>query len=190
MARQEKYDAKNPVVKFVIERFFARLRSVVAELGPRTALDAGCGEGELLRRGVLPAGLKPVCLDLRMDSLADVAAAKRVRGSVQALPFAAGSFDMVTCLEVLEHLEDPAAAVREVARVSRGAIVLSVPHEPYFRIGNLLRGKHLSFNGNHPEHVQHWNHRTFEKFLRESLAEVRIIEAFPWIIACCRPKQH
>lgn len=190
MARQEKYDAKNPVVKFVIERFFARLSAVIAELGPRTALDAGCGEGELLRRGVLPAGLKPVCLDLRMDSLADVQEAKRVRGSVQALPFAARSFDMVTCLEVLEHLADPSAAVRELARVARGAIVLSVPHEPYFQMGNLLRGKYLSANGNHPEHVQHWNSRTFEKFLRESLAEVRIIEAFPWIIACCRPNQH
>ncbi|HEY1494432.1 MAG TPA: class I SAM-dependent methyltransferase [Candidatus Solibacter sp.] len=189
MARQEKYDAKNPAVKFVIDRFFWRLRAVVAEVGPRTALDAGCGEGELLRRGVLPVGLRPVCLDLRMDSLADVAETKRVRGSVQALPFAARSFDMATCLEVLEHLADPALAVRELARVSRGAVVLSVPHEPYFRLGNLLRGKYLSGNGNHPEHVQHWNSRTFEKFLRESLAEVRIIEAFPWIIACGRPNQ-
>jgi 2-polyprenyl-3-methyl-5-hydroxy-6-metoxy-1,4-benzoquinol methylase len=129
-----------------------------------------------------------------MDSLVDVAAAKRVRGSVQALPFAARSFDMVTCLEVLEHLADPAAAVRELARVARGAIVVSVPHEPYFQLGNLLRGKYLSENGNHPEHVQHWNPRTFEKFLRESVsresvAEVRIIEAFPWIIACCRPNK-
>jgi SAM-dependent methyltransferase len=190
VSRQEKYGDKNPVVRFVIGRFFERLRGVVGELGPATVLDAGCGEGEMLRRGVLPAGLQPVCLDLRESSLADVAESRRVCGSVQTLPFAARSFDVVTCLEVLEHLDDPSAAVRDLARVARKAVVLSVPYEPYFRIGNVLRGKHLGALGNHPEHVQHWNLRTFETFLRPSMAEVRIIEAFPWIIACCRPNQQ
>jgi len=190
VSRQEKYADKNPVVSFVIGRFFERLRGVVCDLHPRTMLDAGCGEGELLRRGVLPEGLNPVCLDLLPASLADVGAASRVCGSVQALPFAARSFDVVTCLEVLEHLADPAVAVRELARVAGSAMVLSVPYEPYFRIGNVLRGKHLGGMGNHPEHVQHWNLRTFEEFLAGLVAEVRVVEAFPWIIACCRPNQH
>ena len=53
--------------------------------------------------------------------------------------------------------------------------MLSVPYEPYFRIGNVLRGKHLGRLGNHPEHVQHWNLRTFETFLAGSVAEVRIV---------------
>jgi hypothetical protein len=88
---------------------------------------------------------------------------------------------------VLEHLPDPAAAVRELARVSRRAIVISVPYEPWFRAGNVLRGKHLRALGNHPEHVQHWNLHSFGAFLRESVPGVRLIEAFPWIIACCRP---
>jgi ubiquinone/menaquinone biosynthesis C-methylase UbiE len=190
VARQEKYDDKNPVVSFVIARFFERLRTVIGELNPRSVLDAGCGEGEMLRRGVLPEGLHPVCLDLRTESLAEVDARKRVCASVQALPFAARRFDVVMCLEVLEHLDDPASAVRDLARVAREAVVVSVPYEPYFRIGNVLRGKHLGGLGNHPEHVQHWNLRTFEKFLRGSVADVRVIEAFPWIIACCRPNQR
>jgi ubiquinone/menaquinone biosynthesis C-methylase UbiE len=190
VARQEKYGDKNPVVSFVIGRFFERLRGVVAGLKPGTLLDAGCGEGELLRRGVLPEGLRPVCLDLRADSLAEIAEPKRVRASVQALPFSDRSFDVVTCLEVLEHLEDPGSAVRDLARVAKKAIVLSVPFEPWFRAGNVLRGKHLAALGNHPEHMQHWNLRTFETFLSASVAEVRIVEAFPWIIACCRPNQR
>jgi SAM-dependent methyltransferase len=189
---QEKYSDKNPVVRFVIGRFFARLRNVLAELDPHSVLDAGCGEGEMLRRGVLPAAVRPVCLDLRPASLAAVAVPDRVRASVLSLPFAARSFDVVTCLEVLEHLDHPAAAVRELARVARRAFVVSVPFEPYFRIGNVLRGKHLGRLGNHPEHVQHWNLRTFQAFLAgsmSSVAEVRVVEAFPWIIACCRIKQ-
>ena len=184
---QEKYDDPNPVVRFVIGRFFRRLRGVLSELGPHSILDAGCGEGEMLRRGVLPSTVKPVCVDLDSARLALVAGHDRVRASVMSLPFASRSFDVVTCLEVLEHLDDPAAAVRETARVARHAVVFSVPYEPYFRIGNVLRGKHLGLLGNHPEHVQHWNLRTFRAFLSGPVAPVRVVEAFPWIIACCRP---
>ena len=107
-----------------------------------------------------------------------------------ALPFAAGSFDIVTCFEVLEHLDDPAVAVKELARVARRSLVLSVPHEPWFRVGNVLRGNYIGRLGNHPEHVQHWNFRSFEKFLAPHVAGVRIIGAFPWIIACCALRQR
>src|SRR5258708_28065858 len=60
--RQEKYHDPNPVVGFVIRRFFERLGGVLAELKPQSMLDAGCGEGEMLRRGALPAGVRPVLL--------------------------------------------------------------------------------------------------------------------------------
>src|SRR4051812_49090920 len=47
--------------------------------------------------------------------------AEFVEASVEALPFAACSFDVVICRHVLEHVNDPAAACRELARVgSRG----------------------------------------------------------------------
>jgi ubiquinone/menaquinone biosynthesis C-methylase UbiE len=188
---QEKYRDPNPVVSFVIGRFFDRLRQVMEEIHPQTVLDAGCGEGELLSRGVLAPDISPVCLDLRLDSLEDArqrsAQCRLVCGSVLSLPFASGSFDAALCLEVLEHLDDPAPAVRELSRVARRAVVLSVPFEPYFRIGNVLRGKHLKGLGDHPEHVQHWNPRTFHGFLAAWLPEVRVYAAFPWVIACCRP---
>ena len=189
MFRQEKYDSPNPVVRYLIARFFDRVRAEVARLNPASMLDAGCGEGEMLRRGVVPAGVRPVCTDLRTSALQGVPARDRVQASVLALPFPAAGFDLVTCLEVLEHLNDPAEAVREFGRVARRAMVISVPYEPYFRVGNLLRGNHLGAFGNHPEHVQHWNLRTFQSFLAPHVAEVRVSEAFPWIIACCRPKQ-
>jgi SAM-dependent methyltransferase len=185
--RQDKYDSANPVVRYVLARFFTRLRAVLHELEPHTLLDAGCGEGELLRRGVLPPGLSPVCLDLRHESILANASPRRIRASVLQLPFPDSSFDVVTCLEVLEHLDRPADAVRDLARVARKALIVSVPFEPYFRMGNVLRGKHLAGLGNHPEHVQHWNLRTFHDFLQGITGEVRVMEAFPWIIACCRP---
>src|SRR5262249_14702696 len=158
---------------------------------PRTLLDAGCGEGELLRRHVLPDGIQTFCLDLSAASLVEVlthsAPHGLICGSVLSMPVAPASFDVVLCLEVLEHLEEPRTAVCEVARVARKAAVFSVPWEPWFRTGNVFRGKHLSRLGNHPEHIQHWNPRTFQAFLSKFFTDIQIVEAFPWVIACCRP---
>src|SRR5215831_16325209 len=78
--RQEKYHDPNPVVGFVIRRFFERIGGVLADLRPQSLLDAGCGEGEMLRRGVMPKGSRTVLLDRNSDSAAHLI------GSVVALP--------------------------------------------------------------------------------------------------------
>ena len=52
-----------------------------------------------------------------------------LEGSVEALPVEDGSFDLVLCTQVLEHVEDPAQAVRELHRVtSPGGRVLASTH--------------------------------------------------------------
>jgi SAM-dependent methyltransferase len=52
-----------------------------------------------------------------------------LRGAVEALPVGDGSFDIVLCLQVLEHCEDPAQAVRELRRVTAsGGRVLASTH--------------------------------------------------------------
>jgi SAM-dependent methyltransferase len=50
-------------------------------------------------------------------------------GTAEAIPFADGSFDLVTAFDVLEHLDDDVRALREMARVVRpaGLIALTVP---------------------------------------------------------------
>ena len=49
------------------------------------------------------------------------------RMDAAALAFADDAFDVATALEVLEHMTDPAAAARELVRVSRRFILASVP---------------------------------------------------------------
>lgn len=178
------------MVRRLIDGFFARLRDTVAPLEATSALDAGCGEGETIARlwDVLPQRVAAV--DILEDSVAftqrrfpsvDASVA-----SVHELPFDDGSFDLVLCLEVLEHLERPDAALAELARVGSADVVVSVPYEPYFRIGSLLRGKHVRRLGNHPEHVNQWNRRTLGAFLRSHLDVRDVGVAFPWLIAHCR----
>jgi ubiquinone/menaquinone biosynthesis C-methylase UbiE len=116
--------------------------------------------------------------------------ARRVCGSALALPFPARSFDLVFCLEVLEHLDTPAEALAELARVTRQTLIVSVPFEPWFTLGNLARAKHLATWGNFPEHVQHWNTRSFRRFLAQAFDDVHVEVAFPWIVARCRPHAH
>ena len=52
-----------------------------------------------------------------------------ITASVYDLPFKDGEFDLVLCIAVLEHLEDPIKAAHEMRRVlkSGGRIIISVP---------------------------------------------------------------
>jgi len=187
----EKFQTGNPIVQRMIGGFFRTVAETVAPLGATTVLDAGCGEGETLDRlsGILPEN--PVGIDLNPESVEfakkRLPAATIGVGDLLELPFEADSFDLVMCLEVLEHLPEPTAGLRELFRVSGRDVVVSVPHEPWFRLGSLARGKYVKTWGNHPEHVNHWNPRSFRAFLADQAEVVSVRTSMPWIIAHCRP---
>src|SRR5690606_33175711 len=86
-------------------------------------------------------------------------------GDLLDLPFPDRSFDLVVCMEVLEHLDDPESGLAELCRVSAGWLLLSVPNEPLFRGANFLRGKNVGAWGNDPGHVNHWSARAFRRFV-------------------------
>jgi len=122
-------------------RKMAAVRSYLGAL-PTGAkiLDVGSGEGVLveeLRRG----GWDAIGLDLNYEG--DWVR----RGDVRAIPFPSSSFDAVTCLDTLEHLEfvDQPKALAEVNRVLRpgGVLLLSVPNLAHLnsRLRLLLRGR-------------------------------------------------
>jgi SAM-dependent methyltransferase len=184
-----KHTHSNPVQRRLIDRFHRAIVGRIADLAPVSFLDAGCGEGFvaeiLLQR--LP-DLELTGFDFNPAAVA--VAAEKVPGatfrtaSIFAIPFPNGSFDIVGCFEVLEHQEDPGAALRELARVARRAVVLSVPHEPYFSLANVARGKNLNVRprGSDPDHRQFWSRRAFGSFVDEVLDVAWLGGSFPWTI--------
>ncbi len=117
-AYRERYRAIRPDWKSSGDQLEAMVRShVTAE---SRVLDLGCGRGgvvELIWRDVrFAAGLDPDSLSLAEHRAAGMPV---VRGIGERLPFVDGSFDLIVCLWVLEHLREPRITLREVNRVLR-----------------------------------------------------------------------
>lgn len=112
-------------------------------LGPlpgRDAVDAGAGAGSMALR-LARHGFRVTAVDgsdafvARLTGMLDGAPGGRHRalaGDMHRLPLPAACADVVVCAEVLEHLDDDAAAAAELARVMRpgAALVVSVPAGP------------------------------------------------------------
>jgi SAM-dependent methyltransferase len=185
--RYNKYRTKNSLVLWLIKNFYSKIAQILQNLEYQNLLDAGCGDGEALARlaHLLPDNILGVDNDEeQIDS-----ARRRfptIKFEIQDiyhLPYENNSFDLVLSLEILEHLSHPSEALAELARVSSKYLVLSVPHEPFFMLGNLMRGKNLSRLGNDLGHINHWGKRSFFKFLAPKVEVELLTNSFPWLIA-------
>lgn len=107
----------------------ARIIEIVTEAAPSSVLDIGCGRGFLLEqlsdRGVMGLTGMDVYEDVESE-LWDYA-----QGDVTAgLPFDDAAFELVIAGEIIEHVPDPDALLREIRRVllPGGILVLSTPN--------------------------------------------------------------
>ena len=113
-----------------------RRRIIRAELDrlplrtPASVLDAGCGSGRTLEELAGYGEVHGIELD---PEAAEVARSRGVGeieiGRLEELPWPADSFDLITCLDVIEHTPDDRLALRELRRVCRpsGWLLLTVP---------------------------------------------------------------
>lgn len=179
-----KHTSGNPVQRALLARFHAQVGELVGEVFhiqagcPRSqdVLEVGCGEGFVARALDLPT----IGLDRRPE------ARPAVLADAARLPIRDKAVPIVLCLEVLEHLPEPWIALEEMRRVCSGHLILSVPDQPWFSLGNFLRGKNLSRFGEDPEHLWHWRGETFLRLLRERCEVVQTVRSFPWVIALAK----
>ncbi|MEJ7583344.1 MAG: class I SAM-dependent methyltransferase [Acidimicrobiales bacterium] len=176
-----KYATTNPVVQRLLTRWMGKLTGVIGTV-EGTVIDVGVGEGLALER-MIPGGHPTIGIEYRIDKVrAACTRLPALSGAVAdagMLPFGDRSGDLVTCIELLEHLRPFEPAVEELARITRGRLVVSVPWEPFFRLGNLGRGKNMARFGNDPEHVQWFTPSRLRRALEDEFDRVLIVPAFP-----------
>lgn len=166
-----KHTTKNPIERLILKNFFNTLIKVLRLLNIDAVLDAGCGEGFTLNK-ISQEKIGQKYKGIEFDAQAVLAANTLypkldiVQGDVMKLPFKNNSFDLVICTEVLEHLENPKKAYRELLRVSKKYVLITVPNEPIFTLQRIAKLKNLRHFGAHPEHIQHWGPKEFIKFVK------------------------
>ncbi len=168
-----KYRSDNWLYSRHLKAFQETLFELLTQSNPASVLDAGCGEGfvvKYLKRQ--DPSLEVTGIDKSTEAVTyarrmiEVDAAFHT-GDLYDLPFADGSFDTVVCSEVLEHLHWPDRAVGELKRVARSHVLISVPREPLFRWVNNL-GQWLGLSPD-PGHRQFWSHASFKSFIDRHL---------------------
>lgn len=192
-----KHTSRNPLERWLLGRFHRTLvalaeEAIGADVTP-SILEVGCGEGFVLRvlRERWPQA-RLYGLDFSRSALTWTArhgTASLVRGDAGRLPLRAASAPFVIGAEVLEHLRDPQAALTEIARVAkplppagRACVLFTVPHQPWFSVANLLRGKNWSNWGDDLEHLWRWTPGEFLGLVAERF-EVRSVRfSFPWLL--------
>ncbi len=118
-------------------RFFGMLARRYGRRGARL-LEVGSGMGHLT--GQLSAEFEAYGMDLNHwavnQSKKFTESASLQTASAQELPYANGAFNVVIIKHIVEHLPDPAKAIREIARVTEkdGILILATPN-----LGSLLK---------------------------------------------------
>jgi SAM-dependent methyltransferase len=142
--------------------------------GARSALDVATGGGHVARR-LREAGLVVLTADSAPGMRPDVVC------EAEDLPFAAASFDVVTCRLAGHHFADVAAAVREMARVSRDRVLV---------VDNLYMGeaREQADRLRDPTHVRNYTVEEWVKLLEDAGLRVddmrtfeKTLEVEPWL---------
>jgi SAM-dependent methyltransferase len=142
----------------------------------KRVLDAGCGTGygaEDLAR----AGAQVVAVDVAAawpaaggQGPAPYCCASYCQASVEAMPFRDGSFDLVAAFEVIEHLRNWRAFLREARRVlaPQGLLLVSTPNRVYY-------AESREREGPNPYHVHEFDFEEFQAELRAVFPAVEVL---------------
>jgi ubiquinone/menaquinone biosynthesis C-methylase UbiE len=188
---QEKYQKANVLTGFVIKRFFKSLAKIIQGGHYKSVLDVGCGEGvpllNILSELQSNNSINGVdCDEIKLLMIKNnIPEGKFVKGDIYNLPYKNKTFDLILCLEVLEHLSSPKKALEEIKRVSSQNVLFSVPNEPLWSFLNLMRLKYVRNFGNTPGHCQKWSFRNFQKLLKRYFKIKLVKKIIPWTVIFC-----
>jgi SAM-dependent methyltransferase len=189
----DKYGSTKLIVRQLMGGFERALDELLVLADPTSLLDVGCGEGVLVHRWAQRLGdSRVVGIDLHEESI-QAGWSQRQAPNLEYrtmhagnLPFAADEFDLVSAIEVLEHVPDPEHTLVEMARCAERHLLVSVPREPLWRMLNMARGAYWPALGNTPGHLSHWSKRSFVRLLARHGDVIEARSPFPWTMLLVR----
>jgi 2-polyprenyl-3-methyl-5-hydroxy-6-metoxy-1,4-benzoquinol methylase len=188
-----KYESRNPFARRMMQGFLRAFDELSRAAQVGTIYEVGCGEGHLSFR-LARRGLKVHSSDVserlieeaNRKAEAESLPARFHCASVYNLTASDAGAELVVCCEVMEHLEQPEAALDVLAGLARPYLLASVPREPLWRALNLARGSYWRQWGNTPGHVQHWTSSSFLRFLKTRFDVLEVRRPLPWTMALCK----
>lgn len=152
----------------------ARYGLILSRARGGRALDVGAGDGYLTARlaercdSVTGLEYERAGVAAAKEMLAGIPNASVEHGSAYEIPFEDNSFDVITMADVIEHLENPEAAVAEIARVAAPASVTYVT-TPQWRPDRVWD----------PRHVKEYTPDEFKALVRRGFKTVEMVYAWP-----------
>lgn len=191
----DKYGSRNPLVRRIMARFASDLQELVDLAEPSSIHEVGCGEGywtllwKAQGRSVCGSDFSGAAIGLARKNALEQGFGEEIfrQRSIYDLNPEEDGADLVVCSEVLEHLERPEMALRELRKIARRHAIFSVPREPIWRVLNMARGQYWSRLGNTPGHLQHWSRRSFSALVSRYFKIEEMRSPLPWTMLLCSP---
>lgn len=152
----------------------------------KTIVDIGCGEGILIEKMLgrfnnkVVIGIDPSSENIKICKSHNL---NVYDGSVYKLPLDDSSVDCVLFIEVIEHLEHPEIAIREISRIlkSDGKLIMLFPYDSVFKLARLLtlKFKEAIYNAGH---VKQWTSGEAKNLLESAGLRVSHIKNIPFHI--------
>jgi len=185
----KKHSSGNPLMKYLNEKLKTDILLALKKYNPKTILDVGCGEGFITSKLAKKfKEAKILGIDIEQEYI-DYAkffnAYNNVEyeiNSIDTLPKI--KYDLIVATEVLEHLENPKDAIEKLKAVSEtsGIVLITIPNEPYFRLGNLCALKYIKNLGNTPGHLHNWTKGQISNLLKMMKLDFEIKTSTFWNI--------
>jgi len=122
ISRNRKTDLSEGCIKHILKNI---------DKSSQTLLDVGCGKGYFLKRAE-SLGLKLTGCDIVDKAEFFGKETKLVKGLIEALPFKDNHFDVVVCSHTLEHIIDETTSIKELIRVAKKQVIITVPCQRYY----------------------------------------------------------
>ncbi|NLZ24528.1 class I SAM-dependent methyltransferase [Candidatus Dojkabacteria bacterium] len=187
-----KYSSTNPIVKHLINKYsniFYLLLEEIKKEEIKNLIEIGAGEGYWSAKlaaffpnsKLISSDISNIEYPIRKEYLKKYTNVLVKQDDATKLKYKENEFDLVICLEVLEHIPNAEKALSEIFRINKKFGLFSVPNEPIWSIMNLARGKYLTRFGSTPDHINAWTPKKFAQLLKKTGYRIRYIHTpLPW----------